>query len=147
MRARDSLDASFDLDLAVKSLITSQGLPLTANPKQPPSILSSAVYFHRPNCSEPSVVVPFSLNFEALPLLERMVPSQGYKQSFHYLGGEWPTQSRVRMFAEWFKYAVLDVIGNAHYLPVKTALVLAEPSSCHNLVALHSDYDSLEVAG
>lgn len=132
VRTRDSLDASFDFDLAVKSLIESQGLLLNTNPAKPPSVLSSAVYFQRPDCAEPSVVVPFSLNFEALPLLARIVPPQRYTQTFHYLGGEWPTQSRVQMFLEWLKHALLEVVGNSRYLPVKTAVVLAEPSSCRS---------------
>jgi hypothetical protein len=136
VQTRDSLEASFDIDIAMKSLIESQGLALKPNPKKPPSILSSAVYFQRPDCTEPSVVVPFSLNFEALPLLARIVPPQSYTPSFHYLGKEWPTQSRVRMFIEWFKHAVLGVTGSTRYLPVKTAVVLAEPSSCHGRTAV-----------
>ena len=132
VKTRDALDASFDVDLSVKSLIESQGLTLKTNPKQPPNILSAAVYFQRPDCAEPSVVIPFSLNFEALPLLARIVSLQSYTQTFHYLSGKWPTQNRARMFIEWFKHAVLEVTDNTSYLPVKTAVVLAEPLSCHS---------------
>ena len=64
---RDSRIASFDIDLAVKSLIENQGLPLKPNPAKPATILSMAIYFQRPDCAEPSVIFPFSLNFEALP--------------------------------------------------------------------------------
>jgi hypothetical protein len=134
--ARDSLVASFDVDLALKSLIESQGFPLKPNPAKPATILSMAVYFQRPDCAEPSVVVPFSLNFEALPFLARIVPSQSYTQTFLYLDGEWPTQSRIRMFIEWLKHAVLEVTGNTRYLPVKTAVVLAEPSSGRGLAPI-----------
>ena len=105
---------------------------MKSNPAKPSSVRSSAVYFQRPDCAEPSVVVPFSLNFEALPFLARIVPSRSYTQTFLYLDGEWPTQSRVRMFLEWLKHAVLEVAGNTRYLPVKTAIVLAEPSSCRS---------------
>ena len=65
-----------------------------------------------------------------LPLLARIVPSQSYTKTFHYLGGEWPTQSRVRMFIEWLKHTVLELGSSTRYLPVKTAVLLAEPSSC-----------------
>lgn len=133
---RDSRIASFDIDLAVKSLIENQGLPLKPNPAKPATILSMAIYFQRPDCAEPSVIFPFSLNFEALPFLARIVPSQSYTQTFLYLDGEWPTQSRIRMFIEWLKHAVLEVTGNTRYLPVKTAVVLAEPSSCRGLAPI-----------
>ena len=35
------------------------------------------------------------------------------------------------MFLEWLKYAALDLVGASPYLPVKTAIVLADPPNCH----------------
>ncbi len=130
LRSRDAMIASFEIDFAVETLIKENGLPLKENPVKPPSILSSAVYFQRPECSEPSVVVPFSLNYEALPLLARVVPMQRYSHTFIYLDGNWPVQNRVLMFVEWFRHAALDLAGTTRYLPVKTAVVLAEPTAC-----------------
>ena len=34
------------------------------------------------------------------------------------------------MFVEWLRHAVLNVVGASRYLPVKTAVVLAEPADC-----------------
>lgn len=130
LRSRDAMIASFEIDLAVKTLIGEYGFPLQENPAKPPSILSSAVYFQRPECSEPSIIVPFSLNYEALPLLARIVPMQSYTHTFIYLDGNWSVQNRALMFVEWFRHAALDLVDTTRYLPVKTAVVLAEPMAC-----------------
>ena len=134
--SRDTLIASFEIDLAIKSLIGEYRLPLKENPVKPPSILSSAVYFQRPECSEPSIIVPFSLNYEALPLLARIVPMQRYSHTFIYLEGNWSVQNRVLMFVEWFRHTVLDLANTTRYLPVKTAVVLAEPRQCQTSVRI-----------
>jgi len=34
------------------------------------------------------------------------------------------------MYMEWAKAAVLDIFGASRYFPIKTAIVLAEPSDC-----------------
>lgn len=127
---RDAMISSFEIDLAVKTLISESGFSLKENPAKRPSILSSAVYFQRPECSEPSIVVPFSLNYEALPLLARIVPAQSYSHTFIYLDGNWSAQNRVLMFAEWFRHAALNLVDTTRYLPVKTAVVVAEPAAC-----------------
>lgn len=130
LRSRDAMIASFEIDFAIKTLIKEYGFPLKENPAKPPSILSSAVYFQRPECAEPSIIVPFSLNYEALPLLARIVPMQSYSHTFIYLDGDWSVQNRVLMFVEWFRHAALDLVDTTRYLPVKTAVVLAEPTVC-----------------
>jgi hypothetical protein len=130
LQSRDTIASSFDIDAAIKTLIRENGLPLRENPAKPSSILSVAVYFQRQECAAPSVVVPFDLNFEALPLLDRMAPPQSYTHSFFYLDGSWPEQDRVRIFSEWLKHAVLNLAGATPFLPVKTAVVVAEPESC-----------------
>jgi hypothetical protein len=128
--SRDQMVASFDIDAAIRALIRQQGFPIGENPARPPSILSSAVYFQRPECAEPSVIVPFSLNHEALPLLARLVPMQRYSHTFIYLDGSWPEQNRLRAFVEWLRHASLDLADATRYFPVKTAVVLAEPAPC-----------------
>jgi len=34
------------------------------------------------------------------------------------------------MFAKWLRHAALNVVGATRYLPVKTAVVLADPMDC-----------------
>jgi hypothetical protein len=128
--SRDEMIASFEIDFAIKTLIKESGLAVKENPIRPPSVLSSAVYFQRPECAEPSIIVPFSLNYEVLPLLARIVPMQRYSHTFIYLDGNWSAQNRILTFVEWFKHATLDLADITRYLPVKTAVVLAEPALC-----------------
>jgi hypothetical protein len=40
------------------------------------------------------------------------------------------------MFLQWAKYAMLDIFGASPYVPVKKALVLADPSDCHPAVTI-----------
>ena len=96
---------------------------------KPPRVLSNAVYFQRPQCARSSVVMPLSLNYEALPYLNRVV-TEGYSHRFIYLDGAWPAQARMPMLVEWLRHAVLNVVGASRYLPVKTAVVLADPLDC-----------------
>jgi hypothetical protein len=35
------------------------------------------------------------------------------------------------MYLEWLKYAALDLVGASPYMPVKKAIVLADPPNCH----------------
>lgn len=136
LRSRDAMVASFQIDFAIKTLIKENGLPLKENPASPTSILSSAVYFQRPECSESSVVTPFSLNYEALPLLARMVPIERYAHRFAYLDGSWPEQNRVLMFAEWLGHATRNLADMTRYLPVKTAVVVADPAACRIVTSI-----------
>jgi hypothetical protein len=135
LESRNAMIASFDVDAAIRTLIGEYGLAIPENPVKPPSILSRAVYFQRPECPEPSVAVPFDLNYEALPLLVRIVP-RGYVHSFFYLDGNWTVQERMPMFVEWLKHAVLNLAGATRFLPVKTAVVVAEPAPCQTSVRL-----------
>jgi hypothetical protein len=130
VRSRDSAAASFDVGFAIKTLITESGLLLRDNPVRPPSILSWAVYFQRPECSEPSIIVPFALNSEALVLLARIAPKQPYSPTFIYLDETWTVQNRVLMFIEWLKHVAFDLVGANRYLLVWTAIVVAEPTEC-----------------
>jgi len=136
LQSRDTMVASFDMDAAIKALIGENGLALRENPAPLPSILSVAVYFQRQECAAPSVVVPFDLNFEASPLLARVAPPQSYSHRFFYLDGSWPEQERVLIFGEWLRHAVLSLAGATPFLPVKTAVVVAEPATCQASIRL-----------
>jgi len=127
--SRDTLVESFDIGGAIKALLQQNGLTLLKNPAKPSRILSIAVYFQRPQCAQHSVVMPLSLNYEGLPLLDRIVKA-GYAHRFIYLDGAWSEQSRVPIFVEWLRHAALNVVGASRYLPVKTAVVLADPVDC-----------------
>jgi hypothetical protein len=127
--SRDALVGSFDIGQAIETLLREHDLALRENPVKPPRVLSHAVYFQRPQCARSSVVMPLSLNYEALPYLNRVV-TEGYSHRFIYLDGTWPEQARLPMLVEWLRHAVLNVVDASRYLPVKTAVVLADPLDC-----------------
>src|SRR3954447_16133941 len=118
VKSRNSAAASFDAGFALKTLITESGLLLRDNPVGPPSILSRAVYFQRPECSEPSIVLPFALNSEAVVLLARIAPKQPYLPTFIYLDETWTAQNRTLMFIEWLKHVAFGLVGTNRYLLV-----------------------------
>ena len=127
--SRDALVGSFDIANAIETLLHQHDLALQENPVKPPRVLSHAVYFQRPQCSRSCIVMPLSLNYEALPYLNRIV-TEDYSHRFIYLDRTWPDQARLPMLAEWLRHAMLNVVGASRYLPVKTAVVLADPVDC-----------------
>ena len=128
-RARESLTAEFDADAAIAQVLRSHGLPLRENPVKPPKVLSVVVYFQRPECDRTSLVFPYFIGAETEPLLARVTES-GSRRHFYYLDGSWSEQHRVSMFIEWARHTVLDVFGASPYMPVKSAIVLADPPNC-----------------
>ena len=133
--AREAMTAEFDAGAAVAAVVRDHGYQLRENPVKPPMVLSAVVYFQRPECARASLVLPYFINAEIAPLLSR-VTDPGFDRHFYYMDGVWDEQSRVSMFLQWAKYAVLDIVGASPYLPVKKALVLADPKDCHPAVAI-----------
>ena len=129
-RARETAMTEFDAGAAIAQVLQSHGLELRENPVKPPRLLSVVVYFQRPECNRTSLVLPYFINAEAEPLLAR-VTEPGSDRHFYYLDSSWREQHRVSMFLAWAKYAVLDLLGASPYLPVKKAIVLADPPDCH----------------
>ena len=121
--------SEFDASAAVAGVLQSHGLELRENPVKPPRLLSVVVYFQRPECSRASLVLPYYINAEAEPLLARVTDS-GFERHFYYMDLSWREQHRVSMFLEWVKYAVLDLVGASPYVPVRKAIVLADPPDC-----------------
>jgi hypothetical protein len=128
--SRETMVADFDVGAVVTEIIRKHGYALHDNPIKPPRVLSSVIYFQRPECDQPSLVLPYYINAETLPLLARLT-SPGFQYHFYYLDSSWNEESRVPMFFEWAKYAVLDIFGASRYVPVKKAIVLAEAPDCH----------------
>jgi hypothetical protein len=128
--SRETMVADFDVGAVVTEIIRKQGYALHDNPIKPPRVLSSVIYFQRPECDQPSLVLPYYINAETLPLLARLT-RPGFHYQFYYMDGSWSEESRVPMFFEWAKYAVLDIFGASRYVPVKKAIVLAEAPGCH----------------
>jgi len=133
--ARQTMISEFDASAAVAQVLRNQGLELRENPVKPPRVLSVVVYFQRPECDRVSLVLPYFINAEAEPLLAR-VTEPGFDRHFYYMDSSWPEQHRVSMFLAWAKYAVLDLLGASPYLPVKKAIVLADPPNCSPSVAI-----------
>jgi len=129
-RARQTMMSEFDAGTAIAQVLRSHGLQLRENPVKPPGLLSVVVYFQRPECKRNSLVLPYFINAEVEPLLAR-VTGLGFDRHFYYMDSSWPEQRRVSMFLAWAKYAVLDLLGASPFIPVKKAIVLADPPDCH----------------
>ena len=127
--SRDQMIAGFDITAAATETISAVGLPVLENPVRPPRYLSHVVYFQRPGCSERSFVMPFGISFDPGGLLDR-VGTQGYRLRFYYLDGSWPVQDRVQLFLVWLKHAALSVTGSSPLVPIKLAIVRADPEAC-----------------
>jgi hypothetical protein len=124
---RDAMIASFDIGSAIKELAKENGLDAQENST---NLVPGAIYFKRPECPAPSIILPFDLNFEALPPLSRIAPLPSYTYIFLYLDGSWATQNRASIFATRLKHSVLGLFGASRFLPVRQAIVLAEPNGC-----------------
>jgi hypothetical protein len=129
-RTREAMMSDFDVGAAIEDVIRAHGYVVRENPVKPPRVLSVVVYFQRPECEQASLVLPYFINAETQPLLAR-VTRPDFDRHFFYLDRAWSEQSRVAMFFEWAKYAVLDIVGASRYVPVKKAIVLAEAADCH----------------
>lgn len=134
-RSREADAAEFDAPAAVSDVVRASGFAVLENPFKPPLLGAIAVYFQRPGCGRASVILPYPLNAESLPLLSRLAGAD-FKLRFFYLGKSWSEQNRLGMYLEWFKYTVLGLFGASPYIAVKKALVLAEPPDCTSAAAI-----------
>jgi hypothetical protein len=130
-RAREAVMTDFDVGAAITDVIREHGYALRENPVKPPKLLAAAIYFQRPECEQASFVLPYFINAETMSMLTRL-NKPDFARRFFYLDGAWDEQSRVAMFLEWAKYAVLDIFGASPYVPVKKAIILAEPPDCRS---------------
>jgi hypothetical protein len=128
--SRETAMAEFDASAAVAQILRNYGLQVRENPVKPPRVLSVVVYFQRPECDRTSLVLPYFINAEVEPLLARAA-EPGFDRHFYYMDSSWREQHRVSMFLAWARYAVLDLLGASPYVPVKKAIVLADPPDCH----------------
>lgn len=126
---RDDLIKGFDISSAIQSELRANGLTILENPDKPPKVLSSAVYFQRPGCDRRSVVVPLAFNFESSVWVGR-VAAADYRRTYAYAGLAFAEQKRIAVFMEWLKQSSLALIGKNRFIPVKTAIVVAEPPEC-----------------
>jgi hypothetical protein len=129
-RAREAMMTDFDVGAAITNVIRAHGYVVQENLVKPPKLLSAVVYFQRPECAQASLVLPYFINAETLPILTRVI-KPGFDRHFYYMDRSWNEQHRVAMFFQWAKFAVLDIFGASRYVPVKKALVLAESPDCH----------------
>jgi hypothetical protein len=134
-RNREADLAAFDASAAVSDVVRASGFALLENPYKPPLMGAVAVYFQRPGCSRASVIMPYPINAESLPLLSRLAGAD-FNRRFFYLGKTWSDQDRVGMYLEWFKFTVLGLFGASPYVTVKRAIVLAEPPDCASPAAV-----------
>lgn len=126
---RDATAAGFDIGVAIAEVINAHGLVLRENPIKPPKILADIVYFERPECGLPSLVMPFTHNYATVPLLSKVI-ADDYSRRFIYLDRTWAEQNRSGYLLESTRHTVLSLLGLSRYVSVKTAIVVAEPPSC-----------------
>ncbi len=126
---RDELIKGFDISAAIATELRTNGLVILENPDKPPKILSGAVYFQRPGCERRSVVVPLAFNFESSVWVGRAAAAD-YRRTYAYAGLAFPEQQRIAVFLEWLKQSMLALAGKNRFIPVKTAIVVAEPPEC-----------------
>lgn len=129
-RSRASTANDFDAGSAVEAVIRAHGYALLENPVKPPKLLSAVVYFQRPECARASLVLPYYINAEVVELLAR-VTEPDFESRFFYIDRDWREQARVEMTLQWIKHLVLNAVGASRYVPVKKAIVLADPPGCH----------------
>jgi len=134
-RAREAMMTDFDVGAAATAVIREHGYAVRENPVKPPMLLSAVIYFQRPECGQVSLILPYFINAETGPLLAR-VTGADFDRHFFYMDKSWDEQGRVSMFLEWAKYATLDIFGVSRYVPVKKAIVLADPPGCHSAVPI-----------
>jgi hypothetical protein len=134
-RAREAMASGFDIGAAVEDVIRANGYALQENPVKPPKLLSRVVYFQRPECQQASLVLPHFINEEASELLMR-VTEPGFENRFFYIDRDWREQSRPAMALQWIKHLVLNLFNASPYIPVKMAIVLADPPNCRPAQAI-----------
>jgi hypothetical protein len=119
----------FDPTAAITEVLLAGGYRVLENPIKPPKMLASVVYFQRTECNRASLIMPYIINAESLPLLS-LVAGPEFHLRFFYLDKSWSEQNRVSMYFQWLKYSILDIFGASRYFPVKQAIVVAEPPDC-----------------
>src|SRR6476620_435754 len=105
-QTREAMTTDFDAGAAVTDVIRKHGYVVRENPIKPPKLLSAVIYFQRPECDQASLVLPYFINAETLPLLAR-VTGPDFDHHFYCMSRSWNEQDRVSMLLEWAKYAVL----------------------------------------
>jgi hypothetical protein len=135
LRNSEETSLAFNVDAAVRETIEKRGLLLRENPAPPKTALGRAIYFQRPECSQASWVMPFSLSAEVLIYLKQVI-KPGFEHRLVYLDKSWKDQDRLDMYFEWAKNRFLGGVGRPRYFTEKTALVVVEPSDCRQSVAI-----------
>ena len=67
-RAREAMMTDFDVGAAITNVIRAHGYVVQENLVKPPKLLSAVVYFQRPECAQASLVLPYFINAETLPI-------------------------------------------------------------------------------
>ena len=83
IRDREDMIGRYDSREAITGLLLASGFSITENPLRPPRILSWIIYFNRPGCSQTSLAMPFRMNLQALPIVQR-VAATGYRYRFYF---------------------------------------------------------------
>ena len=126
---RSEAVSGIDMISAISQLVQANQVQLLENPGRQSKFLENLVYFAKPGCSEPSIVMPFALHFDPMMMYTRAI-KPGYSHRFYYLDKEWPEQDRVAMHITWLKVSGLAIFDATPFLPVNMAIMVAEPEHC-----------------
>lgn len=115
---------------AVIGLTRTHGWIEQAPTVAPRQSLLTFMHFAAPGCSRAAIVAPVAFNLEIVSLIGRVVATD-YGKRFIYIEHEAAAQSRIALYAQWMKHVALSLAGLTSYLPVRTAILVAEPPDCH----------------
>jgi hypothetical protein len=121
---------AFDMRKAVRALTHAHGWMEQAPLAPPRPSLANILYFMVPDCSRAAIVVPVTFNLEIVSLISRVV-APDYHTRILYIEYASPERSRFALYAEWLKHRALSLAGWTPYLPIRSAVMIAEPPGCH----------------
>jgi len=126
---RNSFITNYDMTTALSELLHDAGIELLENPVEPPRVLPQIVYYQQPDCDERSLVMPFAINNDAVPLLRR-VGIEGQTLTYIYFDSSWDSPNRTAMFVQWVRQSITAMFPASEFVPLRRAIVRAEPVNC-----------------
>ncbi len=138
LSANAFLDEASVLEPGVLRVAGSHGLGLREY-RTTGGMVSRALVFQAPDCSQPVYVSLRLSTFEEQTLLES-APERGYSRRYIYFDRTWDTPDPWAAFAQRMKYAALSVFGLTRYVPSRYLLSVEAPVDCRAVEAIDWRY-------
>lgn len=129
IEARERLDDQVSMTAQIGAIVAAAGFDALDNPVAPPRLTHDAVYFQRPDCPGVSIAAPYSFAVDAQAVSTRL-KLDGQQVRHVYLDRDFASQSRPAFYVQWFAASLAGAVGLSPYLPLKIALLIAEPGAC-----------------